>query len=78
MGAGVGGDRLLASRRAMVTMFRVYDADGRSQIATLHGLRQQIARRDGRPNVSIADFVAPTASARRRSCRRFRRYRRHR
>ncbi|HWV40042.1 vitamin B12 dependent-methionine synthase activation domain-containing protein, partial [Pseudorhodoplanes sp.] len=24
----------------------------------LHGLRQQIARRDGRPNVSIADFVA--------------------
>jgi len=41
---------------------RVYDEGGRSQIATLHGLRQQIARRDGRPNVSIADFVAPTAS----------------
>ena len=42
---------------------RVYDEHGRAPIATLHGLRQQIARRDGRPNVSIADFVAPTASA---------------
>ncbi len=40
---------------------RVYDESGRSQIATLHGLRQQIARRDRRPNVSIADFVAPQA-----------------
>jgi 5-methyltetrahydrofolate--homocysteine methyltransferase len=38
---------------------RVFDERGTSQIATLHGLRQQIARRDGRPNVSIADFVAP-------------------
>jgi 5-methyltetrahydrofolate--homocysteine methyltransferase len=37
----------------------VYDEAGRAPIATLHGLRQQIARRDGRPNVSIADFVAP-------------------
>ncbi|MCB1002243.1 MAG: methionine synthase [Acidimicrobiales bacterium] len=26
---------------------------------TLHGLRQQLARRDGKPNLSIADFVAP-------------------
>ncbi|MET0277572.1 MAG: methionine synthase [Pseudorhodoplanes sp.] len=38
----------------------VYDETGNSQIATLHGLRQQIARRDGRPNVSIADFVLPS------------------
>jgi 5-methyltetrahydrofolate--homocysteine methyltransferase len=38
---------------------RVFDESGTSQIATLHGLRQQIARRDGRPNVSIADFVSP-------------------
>jgi len=37
---------------------RVFDESGSTQIATLHGLRQQIARRDGRPNVSIADFVA--------------------
>ncbi|HWV54143.1 vitamin B12 dependent-methionine synthase activation domain-containing protein, partial [Pseudorhodoplanes sp.] len=41
---------------------RVFDETGASQIATLHGLRQQIARRDGRPNVSIADFVAPSSS----------------
>ena len=40
---------------------RVFDETGDTQIATLHGLRQQIARRDGRPNVSIADFVAPKA-----------------
>ena len=26
----------------------------------LHGLRQQLKRRDGKPNVSISDFVAPT------------------
>lgn len=38
---------------------RVYDEQGHAPIATLHGLRQQLARRDGRPNVSIADFVAP-------------------
>jgi 5-methyltetrahydrofolate--homocysteine methyltransferase len=38
---------------------RVLDQAGETHIATLHGLRQQIARRDGRPNVSIADFVAP-------------------
>jgi 5-methyltetrahydrofolate--homocysteine methyltransferase len=42
---------------------RVYDDKGQSQIATLHGLRQQIARRDGRPNVSIADFVLPGQDA---------------
>jgi 5-methyltetrahydrofolate--homocysteine methyltransferase len=28
-------------------------------IATLHTLRQQLGRRDGRPNVALADFVAP-------------------
>ncbi len=38
---------------------RVFDETNGSQIATLHGLRQQIARRDGRPNVSISDFVSP-------------------
>ncbi len=31
-------------------------------IATLHTLRQQLARREGRANVALADFVAPTAS----------------
>jgi 5-methyltetrahydrofolate--homocysteine methyltransferase len=32
-------------------------------IATLHSLRQQLARREGRANVALADFVAPRASA---------------
>jgi 5-methyltetrahydrofolate--homocysteine methyltransferase len=41
----------------------VFDESGKSRIATLHGLRQQIARRDGRPNLSIADFVLPSTAA---------------
>jgi 5-methyltetrahydrofolate--homocysteine methyltransferase len=41
----------------------VFDAGGKAKIATLHGLRQQIARRDGRPNLSIADFVLPSGGA---------------
>jgi len=40
----------------------VFDPQGGGRIATLHGLRQQIARRDGRPNVSIGDFVAPAVA----------------
>jgi 5-methyltetrahydrofolate--homocysteine methyltransferase len=31
-------------------------------IATLHTLRQQLARREGRANVALADFVAPRTS----------------
>jgi 5-methyltetrahydrofolate--homocysteine methyltransferase len=31
-------------------------------IATLFTLRQQLARRDGKPNVALADFVAPASS----------------
>ncbi|HEY2227377.1 MAG TPA: methionine synthase [Xanthobacteraceae bacterium] len=31
-------------------------------IATLHTLRQQLARREGRANLALADFVAPRAS----------------
>ncbi len=31
-------------------------------IATLHTLRQQLSRRDGRPNLALADFVAPASS----------------
>ncbi len=33
-------------------------------LATLHTLRQQTAKRDGRPNVALADFVAPAGAAR--------------
>jgi 5-methyltetrahydrofolate--homocysteine methyltransferase len=31
-------------------------------VAVLHSLRQQLARREGRANVALADFVAPRAS----------------
>jgi 5-methyltetrahydrofolate--homocysteine methyltransferase len=37
------------------------DARG-SPIAVLHTLRQQLARREGRANVALADFVAPRTS----------------
>src|SRR5580700_6041397 len=41
----------------------VFDDEARSKpIATLHTLRQQLARREGRANVALADFVAPRAS----------------
>ncbi|HUI13082.1 MAG TPA: methionine synthase [Xanthobacteraceae bacterium] len=42
----------------------VFADEARSHpIATLHTLRQQLARREGRANVALADFVAPRASA---------------
>jgi 5-methyltetrahydrofolate--homocysteine methyltransferase len=31
-------------------------------IATLYTLRQQLGRRDGRPNLALADFIAPASS----------------
>ena len=31
-------------------------------LAVLHTLRQQLARREGRPNIALADFIAPRAS----------------
>ena len=39
---------------------KVYADESRTKvIATLHTLRQQIARDPGRPNHALADFVAP-------------------
>src|SRR5215203_1630917 len=39
---------------------RLYTGESRSEtLATFHGLRQQLLRKDGRPNLCIADFVAP-------------------
>ena len=35
------------------------DDERKAPIATLHTLRQQLGRRDGRPNVALADFVGP-------------------
>ena len=41
----------------------VFADEGRHRpIATLHTLRQQLARREGRANLALADFVAPRAS----------------
>ncbi|WP_306120393.1 MULTISPECIES: methionine synthase [unclassified Roseitalea] len=42
---------------------RLFTDDTRShELATLHTLRQQVQKRDGRPNVALADFVAPEGS----------------
>ncbi len=39
---------------------RLYADESRTgALATLHTLRQQVTKRDGRPNVALADFVAP-------------------
>src|SRR5262249_2577166 len=38
------------------------DEAQKTPIATLHTLRQQLVRREGRANVALADFVAPRAS----------------
>jgi 5-methyltetrahydrofolate--homocysteine methyltransferase len=42
---------------------RLFADEGREKsLETLFTLRQQLARRDGRPNVALADFVAPADS----------------
>ena len=42
---------------------RLFTDDTRTtELATFHGLRQQLAKRAGRPNVCISDFVAPLDS----------------
>jgi 5-methyltetrahydrofolate--homocysteine methyltransferase len=39
---------------------RLYTGESRSDtLATLHTLRQQLTKRDGKPNLAMADFVAP-------------------
>ncbi|WBU60448.1 methionine synthase [Paracoccus albus] len=39
---------------------RLFTDEGRSEtLATFHTLRQQLEKREGRPNVALADFVAP-------------------
>jgi 5-methyltetrahydrofolate--homocysteine methyltransferase len=38
------------------------DEDRSEPVAVLHTLRQQLARRGGRANLALADFVAPSAS----------------
>uniref|UniRef100_UPI0035CA3DA9 vitamin B12 dependent-methionine synthase activation domain-containing protein n=1 Tax=uncultured Methylobacterium sp. TaxID=157278 RepID=UPI0035CA3DA9 len=41
----------------------LYTGESRSEtLATFHGLRQQLSKRDGRPNTCLSDFVAPVGS----------------
>jgi 5-methyltetrahydrofolate--homocysteine methyltransferase len=41
----------------------LYTGESRTEeLAVLHTLRQQLARRDGKPNLALADFVAPKLS----------------
>ena len=43
---------------------RLYTGESRTDtLATFHGLRQQLSKRDGRPNLCISDFVAPEGGA---------------
>lgn len=42
---------------------RVFTDESRSEeLATFYTLRQQLSKRDGRPNVALSDFVAPVSS----------------
>ncbi|WP_413993168.1 methionine synthase [Labrys okinawensis] len=42
---------------------RLYTDEGRqSELATFFTLRQQLTKRDGRPNVALSDFVAPAST----------------
>ncbi|TDR89674.1 methionine synthase [Enterovirga rhinocerotis] len=39
---------------------RLYTGESRAEtLTTFHGLRQQLGKRDGRPNLCLSDFVAP-------------------
>jgi len=43
---------------------RLYTGESRNEVlATFHGLRQQLSKRDGRPNTCLSDFVAPAGVA---------------
>ena len=43
---------------------RLYTGESRQDtLATLHGLRQQLSKRDGKPNMCLSDFVAPEGAA---------------
>jgi 5-methyltetrahydrofolate--homocysteine methyltransferase len=42
---------------------KLYTGDSRaSELATFFTLRQQLLRRDGKPNLALADFIAPASS----------------
>ncbi|MBV9079316.1 MAG: B12-binding domain-containing protein, partial [Methylobacteriaceae bacterium] len=42
---------------------RLFTGESRTEeLATFYGLRQQLSKRDGRPNLCLSDFVAPAGS----------------
>ncbi|WP_131835895.1 methionine synthase [Ancylobacter aquaticus] len=42
----------------------LFEDDSRArELATLHTLRQQMAKREGRTNLALSDFIAPTSTA---------------
>ncbi len=42
----------------------LYTGESRQErLATFHGLRQQLSKRDGKPNMCISDFIAPQGAA---------------
>jgi 5-methyltetrahydrofolate--homocysteine methyltransferase len=42
---------------------KLYTGESRSEtLATFFTLRQQLAKRDGKPNIALADYIAPTES----------------
>jgi len=42
---------------------KLYTGESRSEVlATLHTLRQQLTRHDGRPNIALCDYIAPVES----------------
>ncbi len=54
-----GRHRLLAGQQRR-RRHRPLDRESRTdKLATFHGLRQQLSKRDGRPNLCLSDFVAP-------------------
>ncbi len=43
---------------------RLYTGESRSEtLTTFHGLRQQLSKRDGKPNMCLSDFIAPEGVA---------------
>ncbi len=44
---------------------KLYTGESRSEVlATFHTLRQQLSKRDGRPNIALSDYIAPVESLR--------------
>jgi 5-methyltetrahydrofolate--homocysteine methyltransferase len=44
---------------------RLYTGESRQEkLATFHGLRQQLSKRDGKPNLCLSDFIAPEGTDR--------------